>query len=300
MRLIELRRHLLLALGIPATLGCGGSAPPEGGTRMYVAGAGSGTGAGNDAVTGDGTGPVGDGVVRNVVAAAPVGQCGGDQLRETVCGAVSADARSCGPMGDSLTSYGNSQLYVTQGQFSSHDATFAGFALDDDATARYRVEIHDFQASLPVEEYCCYTACTTLTVAASAPLDVPAGHHVESRCFPAPPGGTSQPAATNPACPAAVVLDGALRPHDGGTGASCCYQLIVADPPIQQVHHNRGRPARIDGVAHVAGIDRTTTWRVADAVVAAPRDATPTTGDLRISIDAVPAATRARLAGAWT
>ena len=272
MRLPTLRRRLLLAMGLPAIVSCGGATSGGGGgdvERWHGGGGGSGGGGGDE--------------ISNVVdEPAPGEACGMDQLSETVCGATSPE--TCGPMGDSLTSYGNSRLFVTQGSYGAHDQTFKSFWLDEDATAGYRSQLQTSHPGLPYDQYCCYSHCTHLSSASTAPLEVPPGHHTQPACIPAPPAGTSMPAASNEACPGAVVLQGALRPYESGTDTSCCYSVVIADPPPYEERHYRGRPARIDGTAIYAPVAPGRAW----------------SADLAPAVAALPAATRARLAAVWT
>lgn len=268
----ELRRRLLLAMGLPA-IGCGGTQreePPP--PPPWHGGGGETTGGGG-----------GDGIANEEPPYRPGDPCGLDQVPEMICGAVSGSgAKTCGPTGDALTSYGQSSLYVTQGSYGAHDATFASFYLDADATARYQASIRAQQPQLPLDEYCCYSTCSPLRVATSAQVHVPAGFHTERACIPPPPAGTRAPAAADAACPAAVELAGTLAPHDGSPShGQCCYDVVVADPPVEERRY-RGRPARIDGEARVTPVAPVAGWT-------AP-----------VAIAALPAEVRARLAAAWT
>jgi hypothetical protein len=261
MRFTTLRHRLLVAMGLPV-IGCA-SAPPT-------------TGNG----TGSGTGP--DGIGNALPEPQPGAACITDQLEETICGAVSDG--TCGPMGDSLTSYGQSTIYVTQGTYGGHDAAFAEFWLDGDATKGYQDSLRVSNPGLPYESYCCYSHCTSLQVAASAQLDVPAGFHTEPSCIPAPSAGTEVPAEADPRCPAAVTLAGGLRPLESAGEGQCCYAVVVADPPPYEEHHNRGRAARVDGKPVHATVAARGEW----------------CGDVVPALAALPAETRARLAAVWT
>ncbi len=264
MRLPDLRHRLFLALGLPLSLSCGGPQP------------GPGPGGGDGLVTGGGGDTT---VLFNTVEDAPPGApCGVDQIREVVCGATTPG--TCGATGDSLTSYGQSSLHVTQGSYGAHDATFADFALDPDRTAAYQHSLAG--QGLNVDEYCCYTRCTPLRVATTAALDVPLDHTVSQQCIPAPEGGTRAPADGDPGCPGAVELGGELRPHAGARGeGQCCYSVAVYEPPER---HYRGRAARVDGEVVVAEVAAGQGWR---AEAAAP------------DVAALAPAVRARLAAAW-
>lgn len=256
-------------MGLPAVVSCGGTTSGGGGDNRWHGGGGGG---------GSGTG-----ISNFVEEPAPGDPCGMDQLDETVCGATSPS--TCGPMGDSLTSYGNSQLYVTQGSYGANDPTFKSFWLDAGATESYRSELRTSNPGLPYDQYCCYSHCTTLSSASSAELNVPAGYHTQPACIPAPPAGTSAPSAANAACPGAVILQGELRPYESGDGATCCYSVVVQDPEPYEERHYRGRPARIDGTAVYAPVAPGRAWSSAD---------------LAPALAALPAETRARLAAVWT
>src|SRR5687767_13910875 len=149
MHLPTLRRRLLLALGLPAVVSCGGTTSGGGGDNAWH-GAGAGGGSAG-----------GGGHISNVVAEpAPGEPCGMDQLPETICGATSPN--TCGPMGDSLTSYGQSSIYVTQGSYGANDATFQNFWLDETKTESYRSGLRTSNPGLPYDQYCCYSHCTAL------------------------------------------------------------------------------------------------------------------------------------------
>ncbi len=264
MRFLDLRRRLFLAMGVPLTLSCGGAQPaPEGG-RIGI-GVGTGDGAGDEVLSNVDDRPVG-------------GPCGVDQVDEQICGATTPDA--CGAHGDSLTSYGASQLHVTQGSYGAHDPTFRDFALDPAATDVYQQSIA--REGLPVAEYCCYSHCTALVVAATAPLDVPVDHSVQQRCIPAPEGGTRVPAAGAEACPGAVQFDGVMRPFAASGNGHCCYSVTVYEEPYRE-RHNRGRAARVDGAVVTAPVAAGRAW------TATPRPA----------LAGLDAALRAQLAAAW-
>ncbi len=271
MRLSTLRRQLLVAMGLPVTIGCGASPPPGGG------GGGDGTGSGTDRITiGSGSG---DGEIGNEAPDWHEGDaCTIDMLPESICGgAVDAQGKgACYGHGDNLTSYGNSSLWITQGSYGSHDAAFASFVFDQAATDAYRTSLAS--NNLPLDQYCCFSQCTGMRVASSAPLDVPPGYRTDQVCIPAPPAGTSAPSADAPDCPGAVELQGAMRPMMSGYQGTCCYGVVVEDPP--EIHY-RGRPARVDGVAKLPDTAATEAW-CAMVDVAIPEDV------------------RGKLAAAWT
>jgi hypothetical protein len=209
-------------------------------------------------------------------------QCGMDVVRETVCGVAEPGGKQvpCGPRGDSLTGYGPMRT-VDPGYTYTDDPVLGGFRLDDEATRAYRAGTH-----IPAERlegHCCYSRCTPLRVAPSATFTLPEGMIEGEHCLPAPQGGTRHPNANEPHCPAAVGIRGAMRPlvrtH---AEAMCCY--AVAFSPPQEPQHQRGRAARIDGAARVAGVLPDETWPG---------------GSARPRVGALDAPTRARLAMRW-
>ncbi len=183
---------------------------------------------------------------RGAPRAASSDACGVDALFETVCGSVAPPniRGTCGPTGDALAAFGKRQVYVTSVSGSSHDPALRAFRLDEEATRAYQTEIPQ---RLPRENYCCYSRCTALVVAHGAPpLSPPPQHHLAQRCLPPPPGGTSAPAAADPACPAALSLQGSLVPYRHASAtprktnvpppASCCYDILVRDEPPNMGH----------------------------------------------------------------
>ena len=167
--------------------------------------------------------------------------CGQDEIFEMQCGG------GCGPTGEALTAYGKTRVAVTYTNQLGHDATLRGLPLDDAETKIYRDELAAGGAA-HLDTYCCYSRCTHLSVfAAIAPLPAKPGYRVGSHCIPAPPAGTSHPAAANPRCPAALDVIGGVGGYVGGIkpagpgqgnmwwyrgeAESCCYETYVKDIP---------------------------------------------------------------------
>jgi len=194
--------------------------------------------------------------------------CAIDEIVETACGTLDEAYRTCGAKGDRLAGIDEPTLVV------SDESDVRGFSFDRGATSSYRATIDDDDAS-----QCCYSSCTKLTVAASAPsLPIPPGFHQTRTCIPMPPGGTSAPAVDEPRCPAAVSLAGKLAGYVTGDEQSCCYLTVAEDPRNYII---KGRAARVDGTPVTAGIGTDGAWCA------------------ELELAAVPAELRARLAGAW-
>lgn len=170
-----------------------------------------------------------------------------DQLFETVCGGVAAPnvAAVCGPRGDSLQSYGDRRVSVTQPTGMANDPQLRDFELDDIASDAYRKKLAS-RGLGSLGNYCCYSRCTPLAVAKSAAKVTTSSkrHVVGERCIPAPAGGTSVPAKGRPECPAAATVAGgamsplvrseparAMRSGDmwwvADAKATCCYNVIA-------------------------------------------------------------------------
>ncbi len=167
-----------------------------------------------------------------------VPRCGTDQWHESICGAVPV-SQSCGPRGDSLTSFGAN---YTIGWYAA-PIDRGTFSFDRAATAAYWTSLANER--VPHDSYCCYSRCTQLVVAPVAPPPrIPPNHEIEDRCVPPPPS-TAYPADADPSCPAAVDLTGVLLPYRASTNVasgqpawfpqyttrSCCYSAVV---PIQR------------------------------------------------------------------
>jgi hypothetical protein len=248
MRLAHLRHQLLIAMGVPACWT--GPQAPEPAARSQPTAA-----VGFDAAA-----------------------CPRDSIPETVCGMREEELGRCGPHGDSLASLDNLKLHVTDD--TGEPRAYRRFALDAKATADYRTQIA--ADGLAVNEHCCYSRCTPLTVGR---VEAPPPDRIATyltRCIPAPPGGTNLPSREDPDCPAGVRLEGALRAYapTETDEPACCYSV----PRRQYDRIRKGRPARIDGEARFADVGAGATWR-------AP--------DLRPEVDALPGALRDRLSAAW-
>jgi hypothetical protein len=174
-----------------------------------------------------------------------VARCGRDQILETLCGGMGIGGTDpCGPRADSLASAGHQRLVLTSIRGGmKRDPQLQEFELDDDETATYRASIPPSGAGLP-GPYCCYSRCMTLHVGTKAVVpQVPPTHQLGETCIPPPVGGTATP-SSDPACPAAIELQGVMRPYRGAMaagargawwlrtsgGKSCCYTTVVPKP----------------------------------------------------------------------
>ncbi|HWO25730.1 MAG TPA: hypothetical protein VNO30_43625 [Kofleriaceae bacterium] len=245
MRLASLRHQLLIAMGLP---GCWtGSQAPEPAPPAKPAEVGFDRAA-----------------------------CPRDSIPESVCGMRQEELGRCGPSGDTLASIDELKLHVTTDV--AEPRSYRRFTLDAQATADYRTQIAD--DGLAVNEHCCYSRCTPLTVGR---LDGPAPDRRSafvSKCIPAPPQGTSVPAQGDASCPAGVRLDGGLRAYVSTEDGSCCYAV----PRRQYEMIRRGRPARVEGEACLPDVGAGGSWRAPGLVPA---------------VDALPRALRDRLSAAW-
>lgn len=184
--------------------------------------------------------------------------CGQDEVKEWLCGNTSVTPPGCGISGAQLTAFGPAHLTVTEQWGPPNDARFAPLHYDEGATETYRKTVGP--SPTPLRNYCCYSGCTHLEVAASASREVPAGQLETERCIDAPGGGTSQPASVSQ-CPQAVKLEGQMRPFAGGNAKSCCYVIPRPPPPVEP-QHAKGRPLNVRGELRVASLSkaRTTHW----------------------------------------
>ncbi len=201
--------------------------------------------------------------------------CPRDSIPETVCGPREEELGRCGPSGDTLASYEETKLYITEE--NGEKRTFRRFVLDARATAEYRKTLAE--DGIAVNEQCCYSRCTPLSVGRiETPAPDPRRYH-ENRCIPPPPRGTSVPADDDASCPAAVRFEGALRAYVTTEDEMCCYSV-----PREYVRPVKGRPARVGGEARLPPVGEGTAWR------AAGRAPDPS---------ALPRPLRDRLAAAW-
>ncbi len=150
-------------------------------------------------------------------AEAKTGACDIDEMRERVCGSITApvDVAADAPFWDCpadpkrLTSAGPTMLFYTDAKKLEFDRLM---------TLRYREELN---ANCGTEGErtgaCCFSRCTPLPVAATASPGVPdgyAGYREKVQCVDAPQGGTRYPAAGAPECPAALVFGVGPRPFE--------------------------------------------------------------------------------------
>lgn len=183
-------------------------------------------------------------------------RCGQDQVKEVVCGTVSEQSPPvCGATGDRLTAFGASRLSVTGEAGRARDGRFASFSFDAQATEAFR---KTSGPPPPLPQYCCYSSCTPVEVAATASAELPAGKISGERCIDAPEGGTSRPGPVA-SCPAAVKLDGVLRPFARAAPGRCCY-FSPREPEPPQPQHPRGRPLVMAGGERVAGLVASAHW----------------------------------------
>jgi len=258
MRLAHLRHQLLIAMGVPA---CWTQQVPEATSQ-----------AAKPAVPTD------------FERAA----CPRDTVPETVCGAREEDLPRCAPRGDSLASYDDTKLYITEE--SGEKVTYRRFVFDRKATDGYRTLLA--ADGVAVTDHCCYSHCTPLVVGNIGVTGRP-GDDVVTRCLPYPPGGTSVPAHDDPACPAGVRFEGALRPYAATDDKTCCYSVPLRKYEMRVVP---GRPARVDGEARFASVG------AVDATgggAGSGHAATWRAPELAPSVASLPRELRDRLAAVW-
>jgi hypothetical protein len=197
-------------------------------------------------------------------------ECRVDQVVEQLCGPVPdvGEKTACGTTGKHLVRAQTSRL--VEPLAAAEDMRH--FRYDEDATRAYR------GASEGNEKSCCYVRCKSLQVATSGSEQIEAGFAQAERCIPAPQQGTSVPAKEGSPCPAAVQLAGTMRPLRRESSMQCCYLNAERMPVNIDWEHRqpyRGRPARIDGVAHVAPPGAVSTWLeqgFQDCAASAPAD----------------------------
>lgn len=220
--------------------------------------------------------------------------CPRDTVPETVCGAREEDLPRCAPRGDSLASYDDTKLYITEE--SGEKVTYRRFVFDRKATDAYRTLLA--ADGVAVTDHCCYSHCTPLVVGNAGMTGRP-GDDVVTRCLPYPPGGTSVPVREDPACPAGVRFEGALRPYSATDDKTCCYSVPLRKYEMRVVP---GRPARVDGEACFASVGAGPGGAEAAGGAAragAPRVATWRAPELAPSVASLPRELRDRLAAVW-
>ncbi len=183
--------------------------------------------------------------------------CVRDSIPETICGERRETARSCGSHAANLGTVEDMKLYVSSEDVDNAATAYRDFLFDRDATREYRKD----QEVGARASHCCYSQCTALTFGAPEPITLAGGMRLGTKCMPAPPNGTSRPAKEDPACPEAVVMEGAVRPYISTDEGTCCYSI----PMRFQIHSVPGRALRIDGVPHVAAVVRREGWSTAIA-----------------------------------
>jgi len=193
----------------------------------------------------------------------PLAPCGVDEVREQLCGqGPQGDAEGCLATGAHLTAFGRNVI-VSGINIHARDGSLRTFVLDSVATIGYQREL---SGSIPKENlsrYCCYSHCQPLTVAASAQKQIPKDMTEGSYCIPMPEGGTKFPASHAKKCPAALQVEGVMRPHSSVVEkGQCCYSI----PQPVMPPHPRGRAARIDGVPQVAAVVTDTGWKTAQTL----------------------------------
>ena len=211
--------------------------------------------------------------------------CARDTVPETVCGVREEELGRCGPRGDSLASYDDTKLFVTED--SSEKVTFRRFVFDRQATVDYRAVLA--ADGIAVTDHCCYSRCTPLVVGRVGVVGR-AGDDVVTRCLPYPPGGTSVPAHDDPACPAGVRFDGAIRPYAATDDKTCCYAVPLRRREMRAIP---GRPARVGGEARFASVG------AGGAAGAAGVGAAWRAPELAPSVAELPRELRDRLAAVW-
>ncbi len=200
--------------------------------------------------------------------------CVRDSIPESICGERRETARTCGARASNLGTVEEMKLYVSSEDVDNAATAYRDFLFDREATRQYR-EGQDVGTR---SSHCCYSQCTALTLGVAEPITLSGGMRLGTNCMPAPPNGTSRPAKDDPACPEAVLMEGAIRPYVSTDEGTCCYSI-----PMQfRIHSVPGRALRIEGVPHVAAVVRREGWSTAIAP------------DLALDL-----VLRARLADAW-
>lgn len=214
--------------------------------------------------------------------------CRKDEVLEHACGMTSRpntalSPSACGEDATNLVSQVDAQTLLTANVFRLQGPEASGFTRDDELTERTRRRLAGTAPNS--ESTCCFSRCTKVEVAASAP-PLPTGEDTMLRCTPLFRAGTTFPAAGVTLCAAAVAW------NDGGgygtssfesrTNDTCCYRTVRPRPMIM-----RGRPMREDGAPVIAATSPGVgAWSVPDAEWLAPG----------IALSAVQAA---RAAHAW-
>lgn len=305
MQFHALRHRFLLALGLPlvgASCVTVGAPPSDGTANLQAHTSASTNSAGNAANAGTSPGFAPPHATEEVVpplsvnqrvsasvetsppvqtSVAPFPACGIDQVREQLCGQGShPNPEVCPPTGEHLTAFGRNVI-VSGINIHARDGSLRSFGLDSAATSAYQRELQGSIPSQFLSHYCCYSHCQNLTVAASAQKQIPIGMTEGSYCIPIPEGGTKFPAPHAQKCPAALQVEGVMRPYSTASyKGQCCYSVPVpAMPP-----HPRGRAARIDGIPHVAAVVSASAWR---------------SGQTKPQVEHLDSELRSRLAARW-
>ena len=246
MHMHRVRMRLFVAMGLPVVTGCGA---PQGA---------SSTGAEDVVVPIEGNTPATDDALV-IATSSNAGTCGEDEVKEQICGGVDKNA-GCGANGKQLTSYGAHSFVIGPASYHAHSEAFEGFAPDQAATDVYRTSLAtDAPHIEDRENYCCYSRCTDLKVTPIFSQTVPSNMMATDKCIPAL-SSTSQPASSEPNCPAGIQLSGVRLPFTHRDPQSnCCYQQLVLKPPPMP-RPNRGRPMRVDGVSVLAETTPEQSW----------------------------------------
>ena len=276
MRLAQLRHQMLLAIGLPA---CWTQTPaPKPAEPVPVA-----------------VEPPPPRRTEPQIAMFDAKSCTVDTIVETVCGRMTGEY--CDGTAAKLEISNNAEgLYVTT--YEAARASAKDFILDDKASEAFVVRLQALNEKLDGKPACCYSRCTPLVVGQAKPLPspMPAYHMRQEHCVPAPPKGTTQPDATNPACPQGLQLQGELRPYSTTRNDQCCYASVNRRVIIQ-----KGRPARVGGDPRFADVIDGDAWHA--QIGASPRaeahDQLAAAWPAQVDITAVPADVRERLAAAW-
>jgi hypothetical protein len=232
MRLAQLRRQMLIAMGLPACWTQASAPPPA--EPPPVAPIYTPSKKPPELLTFDSR------------------ACTIDTIVETICGR--GDTEYCDGTAERVAASDSAGLFVT----TVDEARVSGkdFILDDKASDAYVTRLRDLNEKLDGKPACCWSRCTTLTIGQANPLPVPVppGHMRNEACIPEPPKGTSKPDQTNAECPMGVKIQNELRPYSQARNDQCCYASVQ-----KRVIIRKGRPARVDGdpkFAALAGGDR--------------------------------------------
>jgi len=177
--------------------------------------------------------------------------CAMDTIVETVCGRQTGEY--CTATAKNMELSNNAEgLYVTA--FADAQTAAQAFILDDHASEAFVVRLQTLGQQLEGKPACCYSRCTPLVTGVAKQQTPPPNMMRTETCIPKPPAGTALPEQTNPQCPQGVTLQGELRAFSTFRNDTCCYATFTRRVII------RGRPARVDGETVRASLADDAAW----------------------------------------